>query len=245
LPSWRSSSTKESAKPLSSEGNESIALEALLAGADVEPRLVAPLARYGALVLEAGRRFNLTGAKTPAELLPHLLDGLSLLPYVRAPYVDVGSGAGLPAISIAIGTGVAPTMIEAAAKKAHFLESTLAALGLPGRVVAERAEIAGHRPDLRERFASGTARAVGTAPTVAEYLLPLIAPGGVALLQRGRLDERERRAVEDAAMMLGGALDREAPLEGERRLLILAKQAPTPARFPRRAGIPAKRPLCM
>jgi 16S rRNA (guanine527-N7)-methyltransferase len=196
-------------------------------------------------VLQANRRFNLTGAKSPEELTPHLVDSLSLLSHVREPYVDVGSGAGLPAVPVAIAAGMAVTMIEATTKKARFLESLLEPLGLRARVVAQRAELAGHRSDLRERFASGTGRALGSAPTVAELLLPLVAVGGVAVLQRGRISEPERSALEDASLMLGGAIESEIALDGERRILLLQKHRMTPARFPRRPGVPEKRPLCL
>lgn len=202
------------------------------------------LIRYAALVLEANARFNLTGAKTPDELAGHLLDSLTVLPYVRMPYVDVGSGAGLPAIPIAIETGDPVTMIESSRKKAGFLRSALATLELEGYVVAERAETAGQDPELRERFASGTARAVAGPSAVAELLLPFIAVGGAAILQRGTFDAAERRSLEDALLMLGGRLEREEPLEGNRRILLIQKIKPTPSRFPRRPGIPSKRPLC-
>ncbi len=66
-------------------------------------------------------------------------------------------------------------------------------------MIARRAEVAGHDEVLRERFASGTARALAGATTVAELLLPFIAPGGVAVLQRGRFDERRAARLEDAA----------------------------------------------
>jgi 16S rRNA (guanine527-N7)-methyltransferase len=210
----------------------------------VELSLRRALARYGAIVLEAGGRFNLTGAKSPAELFPHLLDSLTVLPYAREPYVDVGSGAGFPAIPLAIAGGIPVTLVESTLKKARFLESAMATLGVRGTVVAERAEQAAHREDLRERFASGTARAIGPTSTVAELLVPFIAVGGVAVLQRGRVDAAERRAAEDAALMLGAALEEELAVDGDRRILLIRKERPTASRFPRRAGLPAKRPLC-
>jgi 16S rRNA (guanine527-N7)-methyltransferase len=220
-------------------------LEALFERAGVEGRLRAPLARYGALVLEGNRRFNLTGAKSPEELTDHLLDSLSIVPYASDPYVDVGSGAGFPAIPVAIATGIPVTMIEATAKKATYLESLLEQLDLRGRVVTERAELAAHRPDLRERFASGTARALGSAPTVAELLLPFLELEGLALLQRGAISTKERVALEDASLMLGGSLESETELGGSRRIFLVRKVQRTPLRFPRRPGVPAKRPLCV
>ena len=242
-PSLPSSSTRASGEPQPSRRGEG--LETLLGRAGVEARLIAPLARYGKLVLEQNQRFNLTGAKSPEELAEHLLDSLSVAPYVREPYVDVGAGAGLPAIPIALVSGMAVVMIEATTKKARFLESVLDLLGLRGTVIVERAEIAGHRPGLREHFSSGTARALGSAPTVAELLLPLIEVGGAAALQRGAIPATERIALEDASLMLGGRVESEDRLEGQRRIVVVRKTHPTPLRFPRRPGIPTKRPLCV
>jgi len=219
-------------------------LAALLREAGVEFGLTPALARYGALVLEANRRFNVTGAKLPHEVVGHILDALTVVPFVRAPYVDIGSGGGFPAIPVAIATGTPVTMIESTAKKARFLASVLERLELQGEVRNERAEAAGHDPALRERFASGTARAVGSAPMVAELLLPLIEPGGVAVLQRGGQEPGERTALDDASLVLGGFVEAAVPLEAGRAILLVRKREATPIRFPRRSGIPAKRPLC-
>ncbi|MBV8723287.1 MAG: 16S rRNA (guanine(527)-N(7))-methyltransferase RsmG, partial [Candidatus Eremiobacteraeota bacterium] len=88
------------------------------------------------------------------------------------------------------------------------------------------------------------ARAVASAPTVAELLLPFVGPGGVAILQRGTIDARERAALQDAVLVLGGVFEEERQLDGDRRIVLLRKTGPTPPRFPRRTGIPQKRPLC-
>jgi 16S rRNA (guanine527-N7)-methyltransferase len=220
-------------------------LAALLEPSGLEPAIRERLARYGMLVLEMGRRFNLSGARSEPEIAAHLLDSLTVIPHVAEPYADVGSGAGFPAVPVAIATGIAVTMVEATTKKARFLESVLEMLGIRGRVVVERAEIAGHRFELREQFASGTARALGSASTVAELLLPLIAVDGAAVLQRGQISAAERQALDDAALMLGGVVEDDLGLNGDRRLLIVRKIRATAERFPRRPGVPAKRPLCI
>lgn len=224
--------------------DERSALADLLRAAGVEERLIDPLAHYGSMLLETNRKFNVSGADTPEELAPHVVDSLSIVPYVQGPLVDVGSGGGLPAIPIAIATGIAVTLVESTSKKAAFLEAALGTLGLQGHVIPQRAELAGRDPALRAQFACATARAVSSAPTVLELVVPFLRIGGVAVLQRGRLDERERNAVVDAAPMLGAELVEEIPLAGERRILLLRKTAPTPDRFPRRTGVPEKRPLC-
>ena len=215
-----------------------------LEDAGVQAPYLEQLAAYGAMLLEANRRFNLTGAKSTAELVPHLIDSLSVAPYVAGKLVDIGSGGGLPAIPLAIATGAEVTMVESVVKKAVFLRSALEELGLAGTVVAERAEVAGHDPELRDRFDCGTARAVSAASTVAELLLPFLRIGGTAILQRGSMDEAERRALTDASLMLGGKVAAERTLEGERRIVLVEKIGLTPPKFPRRAGIPEKRPLC-
>ncbi|HKU80935.1 MAG TPA: 16S rRNA (guanine(527)-N(7))-methyltransferase RsmG [Candidatus Tumulicola sp.] len=220
------------------------ALRERLEAAGIVQPLLERLSDYGTRVLEANRSFNLTGAKTGEEVAEHLIDSATVLPYVGEDLVDVGSGAGFPAMVVALATGTPVTLIESARKKAAFLQRTLAAFELVGTVVADRAEVAARRDDLRERFGSGTARAVSSAPTVAELLLPFVRIGGVAILQRGGMDARERIALQDAALVLGAEVEDEISLGVERRIVLLRKTAPTPLRFPRRTGIPEKRPLC-
>jgi 16S rRNA (guanine527-N7)-methyltransferase len=219
-------------------------LEGLLTSQAVDAGIVRRLALYGSLVLEANRRFNVTGARSAAEIAEQITDSLSVVAYVQPPYVDVGSGAGFPAIPVAIATGILPTMIESTAKKARLLRELLTRLGLGGSVLAERAEAAARLPEWRERFASGTCRAVATAAGTAELLLPLIAIGGAAVLQRGRLDAAEQTGLEDAALVLGAHVERVVAIEGERRIVLVRKDRATPLRFPRRSGLAQKRPLC-
>ncbi len=219
-------------------------LPELLAVAGVRGVVAERLSLYGELLLSANRTTNLTAARDSAALLEHLLDSLTLAPDVQGPLIDLGSGAGLPGIPLAIATGQPVVLVDSARKKVQFLTRALAELGLAGEAVAERAEVLGHNAAYRERFACATARAVASAPTVAELAVPFLAIGGHALLQRGALDARERQAVTDAAPMLGAELIAERPIDGSRRVLILAKRIPTQQRFPRRDGVPAKRPLC-
>ena len=203
------------------------------------------LTRYGEMLLEANSRVNLTAARTPEAIAEQIADAFVLAPLVQGALVDVGTGGGLPGIPLAILCGVPVTLIEATAKKAAFLSRVLEHVGLEGEAVAGRAETLAREPRFREHFMRATARAVGSAPTVLELTLPFLAPGGIALLQRGRIDERERLAVHDAALMLGGEVSEEIVAGNDRRVLVVRKLAPTPDRFPRRVGIPHRRPLCV
>jgi 16S rRNA (guanine527-N7)-methyltransferase len=218
---------------------------AALRTAGVDDDLAVRLAVYAALVLEANRRLNLTGAKDGAAFAGHILDALTLRDDVESPLIDVGSGNGVPGIPLALATGARVTLLEPIKKRALFLRRALAALGIEGDVVDARAEDAGRDPLRRERYRTATARAVASAPAVAELTVPLIAIGGRALLQRGGLEPKERNAVADAALVLGAELIEERSLDGDRRILVLRKTTATGPRFPRKNGTPAKRPLCL
>jgi 16S rRNA (guanine527-N7)-methyltransferase len=219
------------------------ALAALRAGG-VKAGLAERLAVYAALVLAANRRVNLTGARDGTAFAAHILDALTLRADVVSPLMDVGSGNGLPGIPLALATGAEVVLLEPIKKRANFLRGALETLGISGQAVALRAEDAARDPLYRERALTATARAVAGAPTVAELTVPFLAIGGRALLQRGSLDPRERNAVADAALVLGAELVEERAVDGERRILVLEKRSPTSPRFPRKNGVPAKRPLC-
>lgn len=216
----------------------------LLAESGVAGQHVRRLAQYAALVLRKNHGPNLTGARTVDEMIAHISDSLTVTPYVRDPYVDIGSGAGLPGIPVAIATGIRTTLIEATSRKAAFLEEAIAELALDGaQVLAARAEDVARDARYRAEFASATARAVASASAVLELTAPLLAIGGLAILQRGRIDSGERSSLEDAALILGCSVGAEIPLEGQKRLILVRKTGPTPDRFPRRPGVPEKRPL--
>jgi 16S rRNA (guanine527-N7)-methyltransferase len=220
------------------------AFAALRAGG-IEEDLAVRLAVYAELVLAANRRLNLTGAKTGAAFAAHILDALTLRADAKSPLIDVGSGNGVPGIPLAIATGVRVTLLEPIKKRAAFLTSALSELSLDGEVVAQRAEDAARDALYREQFQAATCRAVSTAPTVAELTVPFLRIGGKALVQRGTLDQIERNAVADATLVLGAELTEERHVDGERRILVFMKRTPTSPRFPRKNGIPAKRPLCL
>lgn len=217
---------------------------------------LATLAAYRALVLLVNQQINLTGIREPdAFERLHLVDALSLLPAMgrrRGPVtrlVDIGSGAGLPGVPLAI---VRPdlrvTLVEATAKKATFLQRVVDELGLANvAVVAGRAEDLAHRVELRECFDVATARAVAALPTLVELGLPFLRVGGRLLAPKKRAIEAELQAVGPALRLLGGQLGPPVPVElpelTEHQIIVVYKQRPTLALYPRRAGLPAHQPL--
>ena len=218
-------------------------LYGLLGGSALDESLRSSLSAYGAALLEANRRFNLTGAKHPAALLPHLLDALTLLPEIEGRTIDVGSGGGFPGIPLLL-AGARVDFLESNAKKCGFLREQIAAFGATAEVFCGRAEVLGRDLLLREQYDRAVARAVSSATTVAEYLIPFLRVGGVALMPRGRVEEGEAAAIADAALVLGAEPLADVLLDGDRRIVRLLKRRPTPSRFPRRTGIPESRPLC-
>ena len=161
--------------------------------------------------------------------------------------VDVGSGAGLPGLPLKI---VRPelelTLVESDQDKAAFLVHACAALGLAGvDIVARRAEEVGHDPRFREAFDVATARALAPLPVLAELCLPLVRVGGRLLAQK---TERENVAAAATAIeVLGGALEGVHPSPSLARsagtVVVIEKVRPTPAAYPRRPGVPARKPL--
>jgi 16S rRNA (guanine527-N7)-methyltransferase len=183
----------------------------------------------------------------PAEELVE--DSLVLLSHLGPAkrVVDVGSGGGLPGLPLKImRPDLAVTLIEADQGKAAFLVQACARLGLPDvEVLAGRAEDLGHDPRLRESFDLAVARALAPTPVLVELCLPLVRVGGRVLAQK--TDKEEAAAAERAIGLLGGSLDAivAAPSNARRSgtVMIVSKVRPTPAAFPRRPGVPARKPL--
>jgi 16S rRNA (guanine527-N7)-methyltransferase len=172
-------------------------------------------------------------------LLDHLGDAATL--------VDVGSGAGLPGLPLKI---VRPdlrvTLIESDQAKAAFLVHACAALGLEHvEVVARRAEEAGHDRRLREAFDVAVARALAPMPVLVELCLPLVRVRGRLLAQKTGAEDHA--PASHAIQLLGGELSNVHAAPSEARssgtIVVIDKMRPTPALYPRRPGVPNRKPL--
>ena len=214
-------------------------------------------AHYHAELVRWNRRANLTSIiGWEAVRTRHFLDSLSAAAVLPADtlrsgaIIDIGSGAGFPGIPMKLAyPSMRVTLIEATTKKTAFLAHICAALDLQDTAILNgRAETLAHEPDLRERFDVALARAVADTSTLAELTLPFARVGGlVALHKKGDIRAELDRA-QCAIETLGGALREVKPvnipgLNDDRALVVLEKVMPTPAKYPRRPGIPAKRPL--
>ncbi len=224
-------------------------------GFRLNPAQLEALATYEGELLEWNTRHNLTAIRDPQEIrIKHFLDSMTCLLALRdSPaerMVDVGTGAGFPGLPLKIlYPAMRLTLVESVGKKADFCRHVVKKLSLDSvDIVQERAETLGRIPAHREQYDWAVARAVATLPVLAEYLLPLVRVGGSMLAMKGESAPAEAHTAERALRILGGHLRQLVPVtlpgvaEG-RYLVMVDKIAATPDKYPRRVGIPAKRPL--
>ncbi len=195
---------------------------------------------------------NLTAIIDKHEVIvKHFLDSLSLIPYIPAhtqSLIDIGTGAGFPGIPLKIILPIITvTLLEASAKKVAFHEHIITQLKLEKtHSLHARAEEVGHNPDHREQYDVATARAVAELRTLVEYALPLVKVGGIFIAQKNK-NQDEIDAAQSAIKEMGGKIKdilsvKLSSLE-ERNIIVIEKVATTPSKYPRRTGVPAKKPL--
>jgi 16S rRNA (guanine527-N7)-methyltransferase len=212
----------------------------------------AQLAVFYQLLVEANKTTNLTRLTTPEDFLyRHLLDSLSIVPLIppESRLVDVGAGAGFPAIPLAVvRPDISVTAVESVGKKCRFIEETAQKLSLSNLTVLNaRSEDLGRDPKHRERYDIAIARAVAALPVLLELCIPFVKPEGMFLAMKGLSYQTELDTAANALKALNVELEdvlqfEHPALEGS-RVLLFSKTAPTPKAYPRQAGIPAKKPL--
>ncbi|WP_066634170.1 16S rRNA (guanine(527)-N(7))-methyltransferase RsmG [Desulfolucanica intricata] len=211
--------------------------------------------QYYQLLLAGNEQCNLTAITGCYEVVTkHFLDSLSCIKVTsfdgNLSLLDVGTGAGFPGIPLKIlKPDLSLVLLDSLQKRINFLNRVAAELTLKNvKVHHSRAEDAGHRPEFRENFDRVTARAVAHLAVLAEYCLPMVKINGIFVAQKGPMAEQEINEAKKAITILGGEIKEvysmKLPLSGEERTLIAIKKiSPTPDKYPRRAGIPAKKPL--
>jgi 16S rRNA (guanine527-N7)-methyltransferase len=212
------------------------------------------------LILAGNCQLNLTRITEPEEFWEkHLWDSLRgiapkqlFIPGIEKGkrIIDIGTGAGFPGIPISlIFPSSQVTLLDSTGKKIAFIETILSTLGLNNaKTLLGRAEEVGQQYQHRQYYDVAVIRAVSNVSVCAEYSLPLVRKGGLAVIYRGTWTQAENESLEAAVEQLGGVIELieefSTPLSNSiRHCLYLRKVTNTPISFPRGVGIPNQKPI--
>lgn len=198
-------------------------------------------------------KINLTAITEPDEIIKkHFIDCLSITKYLNNNdnIIDVGTGAGFPGIPIKIVNNTLNiTLLDSLNKRINFLNEVIEKLELKNiKAIHARAEDLGKDKKYREKFDVVTSRAVANMTVLVEYLLPLTKKEGKCICMKGSEIEDELENAKYAIKLLGGKVDKVEKIEISdeqmgRNIILINKQENTPNQYPRKAGIPLKKPL--
>lgn len=221
----------------------------------LSPSQVSALETYEKQLIKWNAQYNLTAIRDPKQIrIRHFLDSLTCLLVMRDPapeyVIDIGSGAGFPGLPLKIvQPSIQMTVVDSVGKKVKFCQHIVQTLKLEGmKVIQGRAEELGQLSQHRQRYDWALARAVAILPSLLEYLLPFVRIGGSVLAMKGESAHSEAHASEHALRVLGGHLREILPVRlpgvaEDHYLVVVDKVAATPPGYPRRVGVPLKRPL--
>ena len=211
--------------------------------------------KYMRLVLRWNEKVNLTAIKEEKDFIKkHFVDSILCADFDEfkkaKTVVDVGTGAGFPGVPLAI---LFPEkeflLIDSLDKRMKIVRDLIETVEIPNVTALHgRAEDLAANPAYREQFDVCVSRAVAKLPVLAEYCLPFVRTGGFFLAYKSAGTEKERLRAENASRRLGGGKIEEkrlslAGVDGGHIFFVVEKIADTPAKYPRKAGIPSKRPL--
>lgn len=227
-------------------------------GVELTPAQLDKFQTFYEHLVDWNQRINLTGITAYEDVqIKHFADSLALVPAVRTDthegqvsLVDIGAGAGFPGLPLKIARPAwQVTLVESTRKKTKFIEHMIYTLGLEGVVaVWGRAEEIGQDSGYRGQFDVAVARAVAEMAVLVEYALPLLRVGGQFVAQKGTEPADEVQRATRALEVMGGAHRSTIPyslpgFDDALHLVIIEKVAPTPEKYPRRPGMPEKRPI--
>lgn len=244
----------EPSESAQARGPSLLAREAQNFGVELSDLQLGQLIRYAEMLMDWGRRVNLTSIRDPDEVaVKHFVDSLAVSRFMEGSagrLMDVGSGAGFPGLVLKVAFPEWDvSLCDALRKRTDFLKAVASELGLSGvRVAHARAEELGRHPDFRDAHALVTARAVARLQTLVEWGLPFVAPGGRFVAMKGPSAREEIREADAAIRALRGETEDVLPYAlpagmGARVLVVIRKRAATPSAFPRRSGEAKRTPL--
>jgi len=237
-----------------------IAYYAQLMGIELDEKQLRQFETYMNMVIEKNKVMNLTAITEPEEFsLIHFADSLSLIPAVsaaapltkeNASVIDVGTGAGFPAIPLKIAfPNMKLTLLDSLNKRVTFLNSVVEELELKKvTTIHARAEEGGRQKNLRDNFDFVLSRAVANLSVLTEYCLPYAKVGGLFISYKSGDIEEELKDAKHAISVLGGKLEdvihfQLADTDINRSFVLIRKEKATPKAYPRKAGTAKKSPL--
>ena len=208
---------------------------------------------YMQILLEWNEKMNLTAIVEKNDILQkHFVDSLTALKYINQEdkIIDVGTGAGFPGIPIKIvKEDTKITLMDSLNKRITFLQEVITKLNLNNiTTIHSRAEDLAKDIRYREKYDIAISRAVANLSTLVEYMLPFVKVGGKCLCMKGNNIDEEVINAQKAIKELGGKIInienfRLPNSDIERNIIIIKKIHSTPAKYPRKSGVPAKEPI--
>lgn len=225
-------------------------------GLALDEKQMAQYARYYELLVEWNEKINLTAITERDEVyLKHFYDSITLGLHTdvlegEMTLCDVGAGAGFPSIPLKIAyPNLKVTIVDSLNKRINFLELLFKELGLEGvRCYHDRAETFGQNVEHRAAYDIVTARAVARMSVLSELCVPLVKKGGYFVAMKAASSKEELDDAKAAIATLGGKVEEDYAFElpkeeGERHIILIKKAKETPKKYPRKPGLPNKKPL--
>ena len=226
-----------------------------MCGINLSEKQYGKFVRYYDLLIEGNKQFNLTALTEPRDVaIKHFMDSLSIYDEEifgnAANVVDIGSGAGFPGIPLKIyDEKMCMTLLDSLGKRTNFLEKVVDELQLSNvKCVKARAEDAARDEKMREKFTIAVSRAVAPLNILVEYVLPFVKIGGKMIAMKGKKAEDEIQEATHAIEIMGGGNIKirkiKLPMIDDVRYIVtITKIKETTNTYPRRAGLPQKKPL--
>lgn len=224
-------------------------------GIEITNRQVEQFLKYYEMLVETNKVMNLTSIVDLDEVIvKHFIDSLLVVKTIDMnkfnTMIDVGTGAGFPGIPLKIMfPNLKVVLLDSLNKRLKFLDSIIDELQLTDiSTVHGRAEDIGKDIEYREKFDVCVSRAVANLSTLSEYCIPFISVGGEFISYKSEFSEEEKRGAEKAINLLGGSIKKsvivELPYsEINRSFIFIDKKNKTPNKYPRKAGVPSKKPI--
>ena len=225
-------------------------------GVTLSEKQIQQFLTYYEMLVEWNEVMNLTAITEYEEVMKkHFVDSLSLIQTFdvnkKVSVIDVGTGAGFPGLTLKIAyPNMKVTLLDSLNKRINFLNAVIEKLGLTDvETVHGRAEDFAKPGKLREKYDLCVSRAVANLTTLSEYCLPFVKVGGEFISYKSEKITEEMENAKKAISLLGGKFDRSKDFnlpdsDIYRNLVVIKKVKETPKKFPRKAGLPSKEPLC-